>query len=67
MADTSTFALPRPQAARIGFWGYLALYRQRRQLAQLNDEALLDLGLTRQEALAEANRPLWDAPVHWTR
>lgn len=42
-----------------------ALRRQRRQLAALDDYALLDLGLTRSEAETEANRPLWDSPLNW--
>jgi len=34
--------------------------RQRRDLAQLSDASLADLGLSRAEALAEARRPFWD-------
>lgn len=43
----------------------LALFRQRHALARLDDAALADIGLSRADALAEANRPLWDAPAHW--
>lgn len=43
----------------------VALHRQRRQLAQLDDRALRDIGLTREEARSEAARPVWDAPAHW--
>ncbi|APZ53662.1 DUF1127 domain-containing protein [Salipiger abyssi] len=42
-----------------------ALWRQRRQLARLDEAALRDMGLTRAEALHEARRSLWDAPAHW--
>lgn len=34
---------------------------QRRALAQLNDELLRDIGLTREEAAAEAEKPFWVA------
>lgn len=34
--------------------------RTRRQLADLSDHALQDLGLTREAALQEALRPFWD-------
>jgi uncharacterized protein YjiS (DUF1127 family) len=50
-----------------GLFAYLALRRQRRALAEMDDRQLQDLGLTRAEALQEANRPLWDAPAHWYR
>ena len=42
-----------------------ALLRQRRALADLDDSRLQDLGLTRAQARAEADRPFWDAPAHW--
>lgn len=38
----------------------LDLYRQRRALARLDDHALDDIGVTREEADAEARRPFWD-------
>lgn len=38
----------------------LAVYRQRRALARLDDRALDDIGLTRAEAEAESRRPIWD-------
>jgi uncharacterized protein YjiS (DUF1127 family) len=44
-----------------------ALSRSRRGLARLDDHLLQDIGLTRAEALAEAERPVWDAPSHWKR
>ncbi len=43
----------------------LDLARQRQALARLDDARLHDLGLTRQDALREARRPLWHRPVHW--
>ena len=34
-------------------------------LRALDDRMLRDIGLTRQEAEDEANRPIWDVPTHW--
>lgn len=42
-----------------------ALARQRKALQNLDDDALRDIGLSRSEAEAEAERPIWDAPDHW--
>ena len=50
--------LTRMQAA-------LALRAQRRALLVLDAHLLADVGLTRSEALAEAARPVWDAPQVW--
>jgi uncharacterized protein YjiS (DUF1127 family) len=33
--------------------------RQRRQLAELNDHMLRDIGLTRADAWAEVDKPFW--------
>lgn len=41
--------------------------RQRRHLARLDAALLDDIGLTRNEALAEAGRPVWDVPTTWRR
>jgi len=46
---------------------WLELFRQRRSLARLDDAALDDLGLTRDEAQHEASRPVWDVPAHWLK
>ncbi len=45
--------------------GFAALTRSRRGLIHLDDHLLQDIGLTRSQALAEAERPVWDAPSHW--
>jgi uncharacterized protein YjiS (DUF1127 family) len=45
--------------------GLVALARSRRRLIDLDDHLLRDIGLDRADALAEAARPLWDAPMHW--
>ena len=51
------------RARRHSLLDVLALYRQRRTLARLDAEALDDLGITREEADAEARRPFWDFPT----
>ena len=66
MTDFTTSAtLSRPARRKIGLMGYIDLYRQRRALAALDETRLADLGLSRHEAEAEANRPVWDAPAYW--
>jgi uncharacterized protein YjiS (DUF1127 family) len=42
-----------------------ALWRGQRRVAALDDHLLRDIGLTRAEALTEAERPIWSAPDHW--
>lgn len=37
--------------------------RQRGALARLDDAGLADIGLTRDQAIAEASR--WDVPTNW--
>lgn len=41
------------------------LYKERRALASLDAAALADIGVSRQEAASEAQRPVWDAPNYW--
>lgn len=43
----------------------IGIARQRRHLSRLDDAALRDVGLTKSEANAEANRGFWDAPSNW--
>ncbi|AHD08979.1 DUF1127 domain-containing protein [Phaeobacter gallaeciensis] len=45
----------------------LAVWRERRMLAQLDSSALEDMGISQRDAEAEARRPIWDAPNNWTR
>ena len=52
-------------AARIS--ALLSLRRQRRDLVMLGHDRLADLGLTPDQAWAEASRPVWDVPAHWRR
>lgn len=43
----------------------LAVWRQRRCLAQLDASRLEDIGVTAREAAREAARSVWDVPVFW--
>lgn len=52
-------SLPRRLLAAV------ALSRSRRSLRHLDDHLLRDIGLTRSEAMAEADRAAWDVPPHW--
>ena len=68
---TSTLTVRRVQSrGKIsGLFANLRLayhaHAQRRHLAALDDHALSDIGLSRSQALAEADRPLWDVPTAW--
>lgn len=57
-------ALHRPvRRATLPIAHLIGLWRQRRQLAMLDQHLLRDIGVTSQEAAREAARPVWDAPV----
>jgi len=45
----------------------IGLHLQRRALSRLDAPALRDIGVSREEAEAEAARPVWDVPAHWRR
>ncbi len=65
----SCCATPVCPATRPGIVGRilnaLALRRQRAALASLDDTALKDIGLSRDEARREARRKPWDVPPNW--
>ncbi|MDH2328243.1 DUF1127 domain-containing protein [Cereibacter sp. SYSU M97828] len=58
---------PAPVSGLRGLWRRLFLAhqarRQRIKLSQLDDARLADIGLTRDQAAAEAAR--WDVPTNW--
>lgn len=70
MAHTDFYSRPTlrsrvPFGRRLRLTALLDLWRSRQALAKLDDAALADVGLTRQEAAKEASKPIWDVPVHW--
>jgi uncharacterized protein YjiS (DUF1127 family) len=44
------------------FLASLAVTRQRRQLLSLDERSLKDIGISRTDAVTEANRDFWDVP-----
>jgi uncharacterized protein YjiS (DUF1127 family) len=59
--DRLQYRAPGPRLAPLLRWLAEAAERQhsRRQLRELNERALQDLGLTRLDAEAEAQKPFW--------
>lgn len=53
---------PLRPAFGLNLFAMLAVARQRAALADMDDARLADLGLTRDAALTEARRPIWDLP-----
>ena len=43
----------------------MTAWRQRQQLLNLDATLLADIGVTAEQAAAEAHRPLWDVPKTW--
>ena len=60
--DTTCSASRSTSRRTFGPAQYLAVWRQRRVLARLDDNVLKDIGISRAEAEAEAARPFWDLP-----
>lgn len=58
-------------ASRAGFIARLRMAlearSQRRALARFDARMLRDIGVSRAQAEAEVNRPLWDVPSNWLR
>lgn len=47
--------------AQLGRWRQLS--RDRAELAQMSDERLRDIGLSRADVARESSRPFWDDPL----
>lgn len=60
-------AIPRRRRIWPSISSIFALVRSRRALRALTAEQLLDVGITAEDAQAEARRPVWDAPASWKR
>jgi len=69
MSDTSfarPFAVSRAQGfSRLLHW--MAVAKTRRDLSALDSAALQDIGVSAEQAQAEAARPMWDAPSRWIK
>ena len=62
----TSIAHRRPRASILKTVAHLvAVHRQRKALAHMDDAALEDIGISRAEADREAKRPIWDAPETW--
>ncbi len=51
---------PASKASRPGLWVMLRAIGTRRQLAEMDDRMLRDIGISRVDALQEADRLPWD-------
>lgn len=64
----STPAIQGRTARKTGFWARvwtaITVQNERQELAGLDDHMLNDIGMTREQAEAEAQRPIWDLPSH---
>ena len=58
---------PKPRSIWAKLLTVLTVQRQRRQLLELDDHILDDIGLTRSEAHTEAHEPMWNVPNHWRK
>ncbi len=71
MSRLSALALPGFRLSPLRFGSAilraLTLRRSRQRLASLEPHMLRDIGLSTDQALHEAARPLWDAPEVWKR
>ncbi|KPN64164.1 hypothetical protein AKJ29_16065 [Aliiroseovarius crassostreae] len=43
----------------------LQIRRERQLLSEMSATRLEDIGVTRDQALNEAQKPIWDVPAHW--
>ncbi len=57
----------RTAAARPTLRTLLSVAKERHALKSLPADRLEDIGYSASEAKAEADRPVWDVPRHWTR
>ena len=62
---TCTTAHAQPRTVWAKLFAMVAVARQRRQLLQLDDHLLRDIGLQRKDAVEESKSALWNVPNHW--
>ncbi|PUB18648.1 DUF1127 domain-containing protein [Yoonia sediminilitoris] len=58
------FEMAKPRGLSQTLTSWIALARQRRALAMLDDHLLRDIGVTRADALQEARKPVWEHPAN---
>ena len=62
-------AIIHTTTSKTSFVAYLVcmvmLRRQRKALLNLNADQLDDIGISAQDAPAEAAQPIWNVPAHW--
>ncbi|KQI72090.1 hypothetical protein AN191_08020 [Loktanella sp. 5RATIMAR09] len=56
---------PKPRSVVDSLRTMIAVSHQRRQLRALDDHMLADIGISRTQAVAEAQKSVWNAPQHW--
>ena len=71
MITTLTRFFPAPAKTGKTLVGRLvelqSIRNERRALAEMDADRLMDLGISAAEAKTEASRPAWDAPERWLR
>ena len=67
LLSSTRYAARRPAARRSRLGAMLGVWRSRQALGALDADRLRDLGLSAEEARAEAARPIWDVPATWLR
>ena len=58
---------PQPRSFWARLADALAVSRQRRQLLDLEDHMLNDIGISRSEAMKESMKTAWNVPSHWRK
>ncbi len=68
-ASYTTIATPAAAPKSVSIFALIgkmiALHKQRKALAEMDDAQLQDLGLSYADAQIEASRPFWDLPANW--
>jgi uncharacterized protein YjiS (DUF1127 family) len=68
-AHVASIKLSRPAPTQRSLLARLLAWRdearQKARLRLLDDHLLSDIGVSRAEAEAESERPVWDSPSHW--
>ena len=63
--NTTAHRATAPARPAFSLFTALAVWRSRRALARLDAARLEDIGITRERAKREAEKPVWDVPATW--